>query len=141
MSDAFIEAIVTEIKHYSLVKDYGWHVSAKNSPNLKEYDVLPVVEVCPSKKNNVKVFSFCGVQIENSYDCFLISQQDLSSNFTNFADDFTTGIVTTFMPQPQSMADAGSWQVRVNPKYDYNREAYPKSYRVTCVEIVVFHLV
>src|SRR6266404_5135131 len=125
MSDEFINAIESELNTYSTDNDLGWTVIKQNSPNRKQYNQTPLVTISPSKKDNVKVNTFCTLNIESSYDVFLVNQGDLASNYEDDADQFQNAIIDIFMPQPQSMTDAGSWQNRVSPKYDFNRSLYP----------------
>ncbi len=140
IADPFVPVIVNLLTTYSGANGLGWTVIAQNSPNRKEWNDVPLVLVTPSPKSKVDYICFGKTKTVNEYDLYLIETGDLASNFTNNANNFYQVSLSLFMPQVSAMTNAGAYMTRVMPKYDYDRQAYPKGYISSCVNLNVYNV-
>lgn len=140
MAVDFLPTIVSLLNSYSATNALGWTATAQANPRRAEWNNVPCVVVSPSAKNDVVYMAFGKVRPVSSFDCFWVQSNKLDnlSTYITDSDAFALAVLRTFMPPPPAMYSAGAYDVRVSPKYDFDRGAFPSGYLVACAEVNVF---
>lgn len=131
-----VDPFVIPIQNILLGKGYPF-VYLQASPARREYVKFPAVLVATADTPEVKYHAFGAKNIRSAYDLEYMQSTGDANVSDNGSFDFVIDMVATFLPIPESIEDAGAWQIKVDQIKNIDRGKIPEQYAISTVRLII----